>query len=178
MNDDPEDERAKARRDEGITRELQVIRKELPDPSRGGSRGYPVWLRREMILQAANGQPTVAHYSSIHRWEVGILSKRMTGNKEKETITGFDHFLLAFYLLAYPDCEFDEACAFIYNNGGGIYSRQDVSFRLKELDVTRKKASTEAYQDFSSLKMCCVVWNCSFLSLCLSGFPACSSQVC
>ena len=40
MNDDPEDERAKARSAQGLTREeLQDIRKELPDPSRGGYRG-------------------------------------------------------------------------------------------------------------------------------------------
>jgi len=36
--------------------------------------------------------------------------------------------------------------AFIYNEGGDLYSRQAISNRLKDLDVTRKKASTEGYQ--------------------------------
>ena len=45
MNDDPEDERARARSAQGLARELQVLRKEVPDPSRGGCRGQPVWLR-------------------------------------------------------------------------------------------------------------------------------------
>jgi hypothetical protein len=148
MNDDPEDERARLRSAQGITRELQVLRKELPDPSRGGCRGYPVWLRRQMIAQAANGEPTAAHASSLRRWEMDIHAKRMTGNKQKETVIGFDQFLLAFYLQVCPDCHADEAAAFIYNNGGGIYSRQDLSCRLKEMDITRKKASTEACQAF------------------------------
>jgi GH24 family phage-related lysozyme (muramidase) len=149
MNDDPEDERAKARSAQGLTRELQVIRKELPDPARGGCRGYPVWLRRDMLEKAANGEQVKAHHASLRRWEAeGVHAKRMTGNKQKDTVTGFDQFLLSFYTLVYPDFELNEAAAFIYNNGGGIYSRQDLSKRLKEMDVTRKKASTEAYQAF------------------------------
>jgi hypothetical protein len=149
MDDEPEDERAKAHSAQGLTRELQVIREELPDPSRGGCRGYPVWLRREMLEKAVNGEQVKAHYTSLRRWEAeGVHAKRMAGNKQKETVTGFDQFLLAFYILVYPDFELDEAAAFIYNNGGGVYSRQDLFKRLKELDVTRKKASTEAYQAF------------------------------
>jgi hypothetical protein len=148
MNDDPEDNRAQARSAQGTTRELHAIRKELPDPSRGGCRGHPVWLRKQMIVQAANGEPTTAHTSSVRRWEIDVHARRMTGNKQKEVVTGFDQFLLAFHLLACPDCLLDEAAAFICNNGGGICSRQDLSFRLKELNVTGKKGSTEACQAF------------------------------
>ena len=36
--------------------------------------------------------------------------------------------------------------AFVYNEGGDLYSRQAISFRLKDLDVTRKRASTKRYQ--------------------------------
>jgi hypothetical protein len=146
---DPEGNRAQARSAQGMTGELQVIRKEPPDLSRGGCHGCPVWLRKQMIVQAADGGPTTtARASSVRRWEIDAHARWMTGNKQREVATGFDQFLLSFCLLACPDCLLDEAAAFIHNNGGGICSRQDLSFRLKELNVTRKKGSTEACQAF------------------------------
>ena len=36
--------------------------------------------------------------------------------------------------------------AFIFNEGGGLYSRQAISQRLAELDITKKVASTKGYQ--------------------------------
>ena len=35
---------------------------------------------------------------------------------------------------------------FIYNEGGELYSNQLISKRLSELQITKKRASTEAYQ--------------------------------
>jgi hypothetical protein len=48
--------------------------------------------------------------------------------------------------LAWPDATLDEMAAFIYNEGGDLNSHQAISNHLKDLDVTRKKASTEGYQ--------------------------------
>jgi hypothetical protein len=36
--------------------------------------------------------------------------------------------------------------AFIYNKGGDLYSRQTISRRLGEMEITKKRASTEGYQ--------------------------------
>ena len=48
--------------------------------------------------------------------------------------------------MAWPDATLDEMAVFIYNEGGGLYSRQAISNRLRELDITKKRASTEGYQ--------------------------------
>ena len=40
----------------------------------------------------------------------------------------------------------DEMAPFIYNEGGALYSNQSISERLKDLAVTKKKASIKAYQ--------------------------------
>ncbi len=40
----------------------------------------------------------------------------------------------------------DEMAAFIYIEEGALYSNQRISERLKDLAVTKKKASIEAYQ--------------------------------
>ena len=36
--------------------------------------------------------------------------------------------------------------AFIYNEGGDLYSRQTISRRLDEMEITKKRASTKGYQ--------------------------------
>jgi hypothetical protein len=53
---------------------------------------------------------------------------------------------LVTYITTWPDATLDEMAAFIYNEGGDLYSRQAIYNRLKDLDVTWKKASTEGYQ--------------------------------
>ena len=52
------------------------------------------------------------------------------------------------FVYVYPRAKLDEIATFIVNNGGDVYSRQIVQSRLDELNMTRKKASTEAYQAF------------------------------
>ena len=51
--------------------------------------------------------------------------------------------------------------AHIYNEGGGVYSRQQISKHLKELDITKKIASVEAYQAQTEAVQHCVFcfWN-------------------
>ena len=50
------------------------------------------------------------------------------------------------FIFAYPDATAVEVRIFLYNQGGQLYSWQVISKRLKELEITRKKASTKAYQ--------------------------------
>jgi hypothetical protein len=50
------------------------------------------------------------------------------------------------YLVAYPESYGDEVATFIYNETGSVYTRQDIAARLDDLCMTRKVASTEAYQ--------------------------------
>jgi len=57
----------------------------------------------------------------------------------------------------YPSAEHDEMATFIYNEGGRLYSRQDISKRLIDMEVTRKVASTEAYQAFLPRN----IWRCN-----------------
>ena len=49
-------------------------------------------------------------------------------------------------LIAHPDATCDKIAAHLYNEGGEMYSNQTISKRLKELDITKKIASVEAYQ--------------------------------
>jgi hypothetical protein len=53
---------------------------------------------------------------------------------------------LVTFLIAHSDSTMDEMVAFIYNKGGSLYSNQRISERLKDLAVTKKKASIEADQ--------------------------------
>jgi hypothetical protein len=53
---------------------------------------------------------------------------------------------MVFLLFVYPAAQEDEIAAFIYDSGGKIYERSQISKRLIELKMTKKKGSTEAYQ--------------------------------
>ena len=148
MNNDPADARAWARKRVGATRELEQTRATLPHPSRGGTRGYPTWFRVHELQQHAQGLPTVASAPSLHRWRNRLNPHRMTGNKEAETLVGYDQFLLCLYSVAYPEASADEIAAFIYRNGGNLYSRSAITTRFNELEITRKVSSTEAHQAY------------------------------
>jgi arginine repressor len=84
--------------------------------------------------------------ASISRWLVRIHPYRQVGNKERSQIVGIDLLQLVNFIIAYPDATIDEMIVFMYNQGGELYSQKVVSQRLKELDITKKKASIEAYQ--------------------------------
>jgi hypothetical protein len=143
------DEVALARRNVGLARQLEEPRGAGdPHPSRGGTRGYPLWMRGQEIVKAANNQQTFASRSSIWRWQIRIEPFRMTGNSDRNTLTGFDQLLLCYFKWLYPEASADECSAYIYNNGGSITSRDNIATRLKEMKYTRKRGSTEAHQAF------------------------------
>ena len=149
MNDDPADARALARRRLQLSRELEQTRQALPHPSIGGARGYPLWFRQEELQRHQTGNPTTASPSSLTRWGIRLEPYRMTGNAERSELVGIDLILLAIVFTIYPQATLDEMAMFIYNEGGGIYERKQISRRLDELCVTSKKSSIEAYQAFT-----------------------------
>lgn len=151
------DERARARSQANLSRELHVRRDDNPpDPSRGGSRGFPLWYRQNVLnmvqnlgsVRAAADASNVSQ-ATIYQWQNRVEPYRMTGGREREALVGKDQFLMAQFIYIYPSATLKEIAAFLYTNTGNLYSDQLISRRLKDLDVTRKKASTEAYQAFS-----------------------------
>jgi len=72
MNNDPADERARARNALQLTRELEKKRKSLPHPGGGGTRGYAVWFRQAKLAKKLAGQPTMAYDASLRRSEFDL----------------------------------------------------------------------------------------------------------
>jgi len=90
----PEDQRAQTRSDLGLTRERQVARMFSQPPSRAGSRGYETHWRQTQIAAFLNDAPFEASIASIYRWMDRAGPHRMTGNKEKAKLVGWDQMLL------------------------------------------------------------------------------------
>ncbi len=69
---------------------------------------------------------------------------------------------LVTFLVAHPDSTQDEMAAFVYNKGGALYSKQRISKHLDNLEITKKKASIEAFQASSAEVQFGVFtyWNC------------------
>jgi hypothetical protein len=140
---DPADLEAQARAELGFSRRLEQPRRVAPPPRFGGTGGYPVWYR-ELQLQRFNaGEAIDVSLASIYRWDDRLEPFRQTGNTERTTIVGADLLSLVTYITAWPDATLDKMAVFIYNEGGDLYSRQRISQRLAELDITKKRASTE-----------------------------------
>jgi hypothetical protein len=143
-----EEREATLRRNLGFNRLLEQSRTVPPaHPRNGGSSGYPVWYRQQQIDLYDAGQPIDVSEKSILRWKERIDPYRQTGNKECDVLRGQHQVLLSSYSFAYPEATADELATFIANSSDGtIYSRQRISDRLKELNMTRKRGSTEANQ--------------------------------
>jgi transposase len=149
-------EEARERSAMGLSRQLEVERSNnAPHPKFGGSAGYPLSFRRDVLnsvdvlgLKTAAGVFGVS-VRSIKRWEERIGPFRKTGNKQREVITADDQFLLVTCLTIFPRATADNAASFIYTNGGKAYSRQAIYKRLKELKFSRKRASLESYEAYT-----------------------------
>jgi hypothetical protein len=68
------------------------------------------------------------------------------GNKSRDQLVGVDPINAASFLMAWPETYIEELTVFVYNEGGPLLSKQTLSKRLQELRITKKRASTEAYQ--------------------------------
>jgi hypothetical protein len=105
-------------------------------------------MREHQIQLKNHGLPTVTSASSISRWRRRLHPDLMQGGREQEVLVGEDQMWMCVYLLAYPEARLDEIAAFVANAGtsGHIYSRSQVSRRLTEMNLTKKRTSTEAHQ--------------------------------
>ena len=154
---DAADNRAVTRSARGLDRELLQDRSlNYPHPRNGGSRGYPLWQRIRALdmMWGYNDYELAAnaigcHPISVRRWEQRITPFRMTGNRQRQRITAADQLLLSICLFIYPEANLDQICIFIVANGGDVYTRPTVSKRCKELGLSRKRSSREAYEAYS-----------------------------
>ena len=134
LNDhDPANTRALTRSRLGLGRETQQFRTgHYPNPVRGGTRGYPLWLRtvainilNESRSYTLAAQRVYCSTSSVRRWERRILPYRMSDGRNQEQLTGPDQLLLSICLYIYPAASSDEIAIFIYSNGGDVYLTTD-----------------------------------------------------
>ena len=79
---------------------------------------------------------------TIHCWERRIMLYQMVGGRECEQLAGAGQLLLSIFIYVYPEASSDQIIAFIHSNGGDIYSRPQITDRCRELELTRKRAST------------------------------------
>ena len=165
MNDDTSDERAHLRSKLGLCRELQTTRsKNNPEPSKGGTRGYPVWFRQRVLAYAGfHGVRAAAEHwgcceKSVRNWQERVIPFRMTGGMQRTSIVAGDQLLLAIGLFIYPSSTADEIATFIIANGGGVYTRDQITSRCSDLGYTRKRCSKEAYDAFSDSSLQKLRW--------------------
>ena len=136
---EPANLRAQARRDAGLPRRLQQFRERVePDPSGGGSTGYPLWFRILQLQKFEAGEPIDVCLATIYNWRQRLLAFHQTGNRDRTQLVGMDHLLLVLFIIAVPDAIIDECAAFIFNHGGRLYSTQAILMRLDELQITQK----------------------------------------
>jgi hypothetical protein len=143
---DPANLEAQACAELGFSRQLEQPRRVVPPPRLGGSSGYPVWYREQQLQRFNAGEAIDVSWPSICRWADRLEPFRQTGNTERTTIVGVDLLSLVTYITAWLDATLDEMAVFIYNKGGDLYSRDAISKCLSELDIAKKRASTEGYQ--------------------------------
>ena len=154
-NPQPEEDAAQWRRRRAIRRVDQVPRDDhlLPDPGRGGARGYPILLRRRLMSDYQAGQPVPASMvRSIRRWlNERHIPYRMTGNKSRRGLCGIHLLLLVLHKMVWPQATYLECVAYIANNSpdGRIFTEWAVGDALRKLGFTHKVSSTTAYQAFT-----------------------------
>ena len=145
-----------ARAKAGLSRKKKVPRTNIQaHPSRGGSHGYELWYRIEVLeycyehgIDAALAKYTCSR-KSIRRWHRRLVPFLQSGNKERSIIVGRDLVLLTICYFFAPRAESDEVASFIVANGGQVYSRQDISRRCNELKMNRKRASLESKEAYT-----------------------------
>ena len=145
----------------GLTRLQESFRSNNEShPSFGGSHGYPLWLRRDiMFWDNLHGIDYVVNRfdiskATVYRWRHRIDAYQRTGNVQRDILTGRDQLLLAMALFIFPRSQNDEIATFIAVNGGSMgLSRQAISARLQDLDVSRKRASLEAFAAYTPMNM-------------------------
>ena len=127
MEDDPADEHSDARARLGLSRETELTRKSLPDPSIGGTRGYQVPDREWQLVMSRAGHVVKASDISLWRWDRRILPFRMTGNKQREGVMGISQLLLVVCITIWPTATHNDIAHFVYREGGGLLKNPVIS---------------------------------------------------
>ena len=87
---------AATRSNQGLSRESEVRTNNSTHPSFGGSHGYPLWLREDILMYEELYGIDYAAWKfsvskqSIYCWKVRVEPLQQTGNKEKDVLTGID----------------------------------------------------------------------------------------
>jgi hypothetical protein len=137
---------AKAHADLEFLQQLEQTHQILPHPCLGGSDGYALWYCQLQLEKFHAGGLIDVSSLSIYRWALCIEPFCQTGNGPQTVIIEVDLLNLVTFIMAWPDATLAEIAVFIYIKGGDLYSIQRISLRLKELEITKKKASIEGYQ--------------------------------
>jgi hypothetical protein len=145
---DPTDMQEHACAQLGLSRQLEQMRCVAPHPCLGGG-GYDAWFREEQLAKAQAGEVVDVSESSLRRWRERLHPYPQTENKAREQVMGVDMINLVTFLRAWPEDTLDEMAVFLYNEGGPLYSKKKLSEHLAELEITKKRTSTEAYQALS-----------------------------
>ena len=87
----------------------------------------------------------------IWRWKKCLIPYKMTGNKTTQGMPGHHRFLLAIFRGIYPQASDDQCAVFIacHSRDNAVFTERDMSKALEDMEMTRKRASTIAYQAFT-----------------------------
>jgi len=105
---DPADMMAQGRRDLGLTQQLEQQRRVGPNPSNGGSTGYPVWFRLQQLQNNQNNENVKVSASSIYRWNQRITPHCQTGSRDQSQLIGFEMINMVCFIIAHPDATCEE----------------------------------------------------------------------
>ena len=126
-----------------------------PHPSQGGSRGYPHSERIRMLEMWERDQSSVpkSMLSSIRRWAKRPIPYEMTGGKKSQAMSGHHRFLLSLFKKIYPQARHSQSAVFIalHSHDNRVFTNTEISRALKDMNMTRKRASTTAYQAFTPI---------------------------
>ena len=119
----------KRRRRLGLPAQRQVVRQVRPPAANGGSIGYSLEHRQDMLALYNEGLPVRASISSINRWKIRIIPYAATGNKAVPKISGLNLYLLVVYRMIFPKATADEVRRYILENNpihATLFSRTDI----------------------------------------------------
>ena len=117
----------------------------LPSAKVLGTTGYIAWYCKEQLTKRQNNEPVEVLEASISSWKRCLNAHCRAGNCDHTKLVRIGIINLVIFIIAHPDDLLDEMAVFIYNEGGLIYGQPAISQPLKELGITKKKASTEVY---------------------------------
>ena len=135
-----------------------------PRPAVAEGEAYPQAMRNlvmwteenhgaddDVLLHARNEylwpcERTISRWVERQQQEGHYRRYRRTGNKRATVLCGRALFHLAYYRILFPKANQYEANAFVYNVTGRLYSPSQITRAEDMLGLSRKCASTTAYQ--------------------------------